>query len=82
MIDDIEYFLQRAHQEHEAALAANKSCVRLRHLEFAQAYELRAREQIAAGRRLGLDEPPMNSPDRGGSTNVMASDRATAARVA
>jgi hypothetical protein len=43
MTSDAEYFRERAHKERLAALAADRPSVRLRHLEFAQAYELRSR---------------------------------------
>ena len=43
MKSDADYFRKRAGEERRAALAAGKPSVRLRHLEFAEAYELRLR---------------------------------------
>jgi hypothetical protein len=44
MASDADYFRRRAREERLAALIAGKGCVRLRHLEFAEAYEFRIRE--------------------------------------
>ena len=41
MQSDAEYFRKRAGEERRAAQAATTPSVRLRHLEFAQAYDLR-----------------------------------------
>jgi hypothetical protein len=49
--DDDEYFSRRALQERQAALSAEKQSVRMRHLEFALAYEFRVRELRAQQRR-------------------------------
>ena len=43
MQSDADYFSRRASEERRAASTATQSCVRLRHLEFAEAYELRVR---------------------------------------
>lgn len=51
MLNDAEYFARRAGEEREAAFDAETLSVRLRHLEFAQAYELRVREILALSRR-------------------------------
>lgn len=51
MLNDAEYFARRAGEEREAAFDAETVSVRLRHLEFAQAYELRVREILALSRR-------------------------------
>lgn len=51
MLNDAEYFARRAGEEREAAFGAETVSVRLRHLEFAQAYELRVREILALSRR-------------------------------
>lgn len=50
MLNDAEYFARRAGEEREAAFDAETVSVRLRHLEFAQAYELRVRELLALSR--------------------------------
>lgn len=50
MLNDAEYFARRAGEEREAAFEAETISVRLRHLEFAQAYELRVRELLALSR--------------------------------
>ena len=47
MLNDAEYFARRAGEEREAAFDAETISVRLRHLEFAEAYELRVREMLA-----------------------------------
>jgi hypothetical protein len=44
---DLDYLRSRARHERAAALTAPISGVRLRHLEFAEAYEFRAREMQA-----------------------------------
>ncbi len=44
MHSDAEYFRKRGRDERRAAKSASLPIVRLRHLEFAQAYELRVRE--------------------------------------
>lgn len=54
MWNDAEYFARRAGEEREAAFDAETISVRLRHLEFAQAYELRVREILALRRRSEL----------------------------
>lgn len=51
MLKDAEYFARRAGEEREAAFDAETVSVRLRHLEFAEAYELRVREILAMSRR-------------------------------
>lgn len=51
METDFEYFRRRAREEREAALGAKTPAVRLRHLEFANAYEVRVREIEAVLRR-------------------------------
>ena len=45
---DIEYLRSRARAERIAAANAARMGVRLRHLEFAEAYEFRGREMSAA----------------------------------
>lgn len=54
MSNDAEYFARRAGEERQAAFKSETMSVRLRHLEFAQAYELRVREILALQRRAGL----------------------------
>jgi hypothetical protein len=44
---DVEYLRLRARAERVAAVTAARMSVRLRHLEFAEAYEFRAREMEA-----------------------------------
>jgi len=51
MRTDAEYFRRRAREERQAALLSERISVRLRHLEFAQAYDLRFREMEAEERR-------------------------------
>jgi hypothetical protein len=51
MLNDAEYFARRAGEERQAAFQAERMSIRLRHLEFAQAYELRVREILALRRR-------------------------------
>jgi hypothetical protein len=51
MLNDAEYFARRAGEERLAAFKSETMIVRLRHLEFAQAYELRTRELVALQRR-------------------------------
>jgi hypothetical protein len=51
METDLEYFRRRAREEREAALGGKTPAVRLRHLEFANAYEVRVREIEAVLRR-------------------------------
>ncbi len=46
-MEDIEYLRSRARTERVAAATAMRMCVRLRHLEFAEAYEFRVREMNA-----------------------------------
>ena len=50
-MSDVEYFARRAGEERQAAYNAETLSVRLRHVEFAQAYELRVREMLALQRR-------------------------------
>lgn len=47
MESDAIYYSRRAREERQAACSANKQQVRDRHLEFAQAYEFRARFLLA-----------------------------------
>jgi hypothetical protein len=63
MKGDAEYFTRRFREEQQAALSADKRCVRLRHLEFAQAYELRARELRALDRQAVLNVQATGSYD-------------------
>jgi hypothetical protein len=44
---DISYLRSRARAERVAACNASRASVRLRHLEFAEAYEFRVREMDA-----------------------------------
>lgn len=47
MESDAIYYSRRAREERQAACSADKQQVRDRHLEFAQAYEFRARFLLA-----------------------------------
>ena len=55
---EIDYLRARARTERTAACAALQMIVRLRHLEFAEAYDFRVREMEAEARRVaaGLAE--------------------------
>lgn len=50
---DLDYLRARARMERAAAENASHTIVRLRHLEFAEAYEFRVREIDAEFKRLG-----------------------------
>ena len=51
MQSDTDYFRKRAREERQAAGSAADERVRLRHIEFAQAYELRVRETESANHK-------------------------------
>jgi hypothetical protein len=51
MLNDTEYFARRAGEERQSAFKSETMSVRLRHLEFAQAYEFRVREILELQRR-------------------------------
>ena len=51
MQSDTEYFRHRAREERHAAERSTDPRVRMCHLEFADAYELRLREMYAGDRR-------------------------------
>lgn len=51
---EVEYLERRVHEERRAARDARDPRVRSRHLELAEAYELRLRETIALERRSGF----------------------------
>ena len=51
---DIDYLRSRARAERIAAGNSSRLSVRLRHLEFAEAYEFRVREMDAEVRRLAM----------------------------
>jgi hypothetical protein len=51
---DIDYLRSRARAERIAAGKASRMSVRLRHIEFAEAYEFRVREMDAEDRRLAV----------------------------
>jgi hypothetical protein len=55
---DINYLRSRARAERVAASNASRLSVRLRHLEFAEAYEFRAREMDAEAIRSSLQLEP------------------------
>ena len=63
MQGDAKYFTRRFREEQQAALSADNRSVRLRHLEFAQAYEFRARELRALERRAVLNGKATGSFD-------------------
>jgi hypothetical protein len=57
MENDAVYYSRRAREERDAASRASHRYVRNRHLEFAQAYELRTRFLLAEPERPELIEP-------------------------
>jgi hypothetical protein len=57
-MEDISYLRSRARAERVAARNASRLSVRLRHLEFAEAYEFRAREVDAELLRSAMQLEP------------------------
>ena len=53
------YFFRRAGEEREAARKSTNHIVRLRHLEFADAYDYRGRETEALERQLIIQPIPV-----------------------
>ena len=61
MTSDPEYLCRRAREEREAADRSRNENVRLRHLEFAQAYEFWFREMKALERQSAAHLLPIGS---------------------
>jgi hypothetical protein len=59
MESDAVYYSRRAREERDAASKSSHRYVRNRHLEFAQAYELRTRFLLAEPKRAEVIEPEL-----------------------